>query len=416
MIVVHAHITESFGGTEHAAFALHNWFYQQTDQNIESWIVSPGDRGLSENDYHDHRILSTNEPWDLKCTNPDKRDAQLKPLLERIQPHIIHLHHYIHFGIDIIEALGQLCPSAKIILTLHEYLLLCPNDGHMITRTQQQICTKPSTQNCNICFPYKNKDDFVQRSEATQKALNNCHGLISPSEWLMQQFQHHRSIQQPTAVIENGLPMQLLQEAAKSCSDIYSATASLNRFAFFGRASERKGILILLSACYQLSLTHPGRFNLQIHGGGMEQEPASIQHRIHHLLNACNGHVQIMGRYRQCDIPQLMNQCDWVIIPSIWWENSPVVIQESFAAGTPVIGTGHGGIAEKIENRGGICFRNGDARHLASRMTEALGNHQLHESLVSQMSQPTSIQDSANQHLAFYRQVLQHYEFGSNPE
>ena len=62
------------------------------------------------------------------------------------------------------------------------------------------------------------------------------------------------------------------------------------------------------------------------------------------------------------------------------------------------------------------CFRNGDARHLASRMAEALGNQQLHKTLVNQMSRPTSIQDCANQHLAFYRKVLQHNESGSSPE
>ena len=415
MIVVHAHISESFGGTEHAAFALHNWFYQQTDQTIESWIISPGDPGLSQNDRHDLRIRSASQPLNLRCSNPEQRDAQLKPLLERIQPHIIHLHHYIHFGIDLFEALGRLCPAARIILTMHEYLLLCPNDGQMITRPQQQICTKPSSHNCKECFPFRRQDDFTQRKHATQQALNNCHALISPSAWLLQQFQQHRSIQQPTAVIENGLPMQLLSAMSSSDAAQPSDPPSLNRFAFFGRASERKGLLILLRACYQLSLSHPGRFDLQIHGGGMEQEPAAIQHRIHHLLNACEDHVQIVGRYQQHDIPQLMNQCDWVIIPSIWWENSPVVIQEAFAAGTPVIGTGHGGIAEKIEHRGGVCFRNGDARHLASRMAEALGNQQLHQSLVNQMIRPTSIQDCADQHLTFYRQVLQHHESGSAP-
>jgi len=28
-----------------------------------------------------------------------------------------------------------------------------------------------------------------------------------------------------------------------------------------------------------------------------------------------------------------MKQVDWMIVPSIWWENSPIVIQEAFAHG-----------------------------------------------------------------------------------
>ena len=65
---------------------------------------------------------------------------------------------------------------------------------------------------------------------------------------------------------------------------------------------------------------------MHIHGGGLEQEPAAIQHRIRNLIAACGDHIQLHGRYQQDDIPALMAQIDWVIVPSIWWENSPVVI------------------------------------------------------------------------------------------
>jgi len=37
-----------------------------------------------------------------------------------------------------------------------------------------------------------------------------------------------------------------------------------------------------------------------------------------------------------------------VVVPSIWWENSPLVIQEAFGAGRPVICSDIGGMAEKI--------------------------------------------------------------------
>ena len=78
-----------------------------------------------------------------------------------------------------------------------------------------------------------------------------------------------------------------------------------------------------------------------------------------------------------------MQMVDWVIVPSIWWENSPVVIQEAFACRTPVIGTDHGGIAEKIIGQGGIGFQPNDVEHLSSRMSEVIGNSRLHENCKS---------------------------------
>ena len=43
-----------------------------------------------------------------------------------------------------------------------------------------------------------------------------------------------------------------------------------------------------------------------------------------------------------------MASVDWVVVPSIWWENSPLVIQEAFGYGRPVICSDIGGMAEKV--------------------------------------------------------------------
>jgi glycosyltransferase involved in cell wall biosynthesis len=67
-----------------------------------------------------------------------------------------------------------------------------------------------------------------------------------------------------------------------------------------------------------------------------------------------------------------MAECDWVIIPSIWWENSPVVIQEAIAYGRPLIGSNIGGMKEKIEGIAGITFDARSSASLASTIKEAI--------------------------------------------
>jgi len=56
-----------------------------------------------------------------------------------------------------------------------------------------------------------------------------------------------------------------------------------------------------------------------------------------------------------------MAAVDWVVVPSIWWENSPLVIQEAFAHGRPVICSDIGGMAEKVAHeKNGLHFRAND--------------------------------------------------------
>jgi glycosyltransferase involved in cell wall biosynthesis len=67
-----------------------------------------------------------------------------------------------------------------------------------------------------------------------------------------------------------------------------------------------------------------------------------------------------------------MADCDYVLVPSTWWENSPVVIQEAYAAHRPVICTGIGGMAEKVpDGVSGLHFRLGDAADLVRVLTLA---------------------------------------------
>jgi glycosyltransferase involved in cell wall biosynthesis len=79
-----------------------------------------------------------------------------------------------------------------------------------------------------------------------------------------------------------------------------------------------------------------------------------------------------------------MDDIDWVVVPSIWWENSPLVIQEAFMYGRPVICSDIGGMAEKVtDGVNGLHFRAGNPRSLADVMTRAAGDRELWAKLSS---------------------------------
>ncbi|HTH16392.1 MAG TPA: glycosyltransferase, partial [Magnetospirillum sp.] len=111
--------------------------------------------------------------------------------------------------------------------------------------------------------------------------------------------------------------------------------------------------------------------------------------------------------YRSPEMPLLMKDIDTVVVPSVWWENSPIVIQEAFAHGRPLISSNIGGMAEKIRNGvDGLHFRVGSPEDLADRMTEILREPARWEQLRSKIRRPLGYQDAARQHLMIYRGLL----------
>ncbi|MEI8641050.1 hypothetical protein P4S68_07810 [Pseudoalteromonas sp. Hal099] len=66
-----------------------------------------------------------------------------KLLLESFKPTVVHFHHYIHMGLEMIQQVKNSLPDAKIIVTLHEYLAICGNNGQMVKPgPQMKLCYK----------------------------------------------------------------------------------------------------------------------------------------------------------------------------------------------------------------------------------------------------------------------------------
>jgi glycosyltransferase involved in cell wall biosynthesis len=79
-----------------------------------------------------------------------------------------------------------------------------------------------------------------------------------------------------------------------------------------------------------------------------------------------------------------------VVVPSIWWENSPVVIQEALAANVPLIASDIGGMAEKVRaDIDGLHFLVGDYVDLAEKMSRIATRRRAQE-IQKTMARPIS--------------------------
>jgi len=73
---------------------------------------------------------------------------------------------------------------------------------------------------------------------------------------------------------------------------------------------------------------------------------------------------------------------DLLVVPSTWWENSPLTVLEALAAGVPVVGSRTGGLPELIEDgRTGLLVTPGDAAALRTALEDVVQGRKLAEPL-----------------------------------
>ena len=283
----------------------------------------------------------------MKAVHQDSLTTWFADLIRALRPTVVHTHHYAHMGLEYLRVIKQIDPRIRIVLTLHEYMAICRNDGQMIKTGSFQLCSRESFDECHQCFPDKSAEDFWLRKHYFQSYFKFVDQFVSPSEFLRQRYIAWGLKPEQITVIENGqsdaapIPPRPLLEGERR-----------NRFGFFGQINPFKGLDVALQALHELPKADRKQIVLEVHGANLDRQPPDYQDRIRSLSEALlkQNVVRWVGPYQPHELRTRMAGIDWVIVPSIWWENSPMVIQEAFVCGRPVISSDIGGMREKILN------------------------------------------------------------------
>jgi glycosyltransferase involved in cell wall biosynthesis len=323
---------------------------------------------------------------------------EFRDLILLIKPDIIHLHHYFLLGIEILEEIRRSLPDAKIVLTLHEYLAICHNNGLMV-KTSGKLCYKASARDCNGCFPDKQPGDFFLREQYIKRMFNNVDHFVSPSKFLRNRYVEWGIAVERISVIENG-QIALDETSVKKSIE---AEPQAVRFAFFGQINPYKGIDVLIGALAGLSKGVKKQVLIEIHGANLEHQTGSYQQQVKALLLKHGARVHFHGAYETQEMPAILASVDWAVVPSIWWENSPMVIQEAFNNGVPLIVSDIGGMAEKVEHGvNGLHFRHGSSFDLADKIALCVTDRSLRDKLRNNIEAPLNITQCVEQHLPIY--------------
>lgn len=338
-----------------------------------------GDEMLLWAGHFDHFTLSQ---VDLHGVVPE-----LSAFLRSWRPDVVHFHHALLIGVEMIFLVRRVLPEARIVFTLHDYYAICANHGQMVTAPDNSLCRAATPDACAKCFPDIGPERFVLRRKHLQAMYGLVDQFLAPSEFLRQRYIAWGLPAGRIAVMPNGRPAVAPAP--------HRAAGRRDAFGYFGNLSPFKGVLVAIAAMLQVE------GHLCIHGGTPFQSDA-FKARLDAAL-AESLHVSRHGPYQAEDIPALMAEIDWVIVPSIWWENAPLVIQEAFQHRRPVICSDIGGMAEMVtDGVNGLHFRAGDAASLARALRRAADEPGLWQRLAEGIPAVPTTAEIARRHLAVY--------------
>jgi len=130
-------------------------------------------------------------------------------------------------------------------------------------------------------------------------------------------------------------------------------------FLFVGRMSGEKGIGTLASAARSI-----GQAVVRVAGDGPDASRVA----------GIKGIVPL-GRLTQDAVRREMDRAIAVIVPSLCYEGCPLVVIEAFAAGTPVIASRIGALAEMVQDGvNGFLFEPGNVDELLDKLRWAFDN------------------------------------------
>lgn len=352
----------------------------------------------------------------FKFSQPDKPKIwrDFRETLETYKPDIVHFHHYVHLGIEMIREVKNYNPDIPVILTLHEYFGICHNHGQMVKTSDNALCHESSPADCAKCFPKYTPQDFFLRKQFIQSYFSLVDQFISPSEFLRDRYVDWGVPAAKIKVIEN-VDLSTIEAAKTRPTALFKGNTSVEtskddariRFAFFGQINWFKGIDVLLDAFKLLPPKIRKRITVNINGSGLEHQPEDMQEYVNKMAEGSAGKIRLRGKYGRDELADLMQDSDWVIIPSKWWENSPMVILEAKKYGVPVICSNIGGMAEKVEHGvTGLHFQSGRADSLAEQMEWAVKNRDMHAGFSTRISERFNSTHDFQEHLSTYEGLL----------
>jgi glycosyltransferase involved in cell wall biosynthesis len=406
-IFVHCFFPGHFYGTETYTLELATNLRSMGHEPIVVSAIFPGepkaDKAITYYEYNEIPVYCID-----KNSFPDTRvkDTYYQPLMHDlikgllldIKPDLLHVTHLINHTAVLLEVAKEL--DIPIVATLTDFFGFCFNNK--LQAANGSLCRGPNSErtNCLACLfaaqsqnanatatqKFVGRHPFSLLAASTLTFLSSIPGLRKGKiagfvfdikkrpDILADCYSHYRAVIAPTkflrdAYVANGLkvPVHLIHFGVDlpRLPKAQKEPGSPIKFGFIGQIAPHKGTDILIDAFCQLP---KGSSELHIFGPA-DQDPEYMSK----LKKKSDGFaVFFRGTFPKEKMTDVFLELDFLVIPSTWYENSPLVLLNALASHTPVIVSDVEGMTEFVEEwKNGYIFSRGSIDDL-TRVLETI--------------------------------------------
>lgn len=348
------------------------------------------DYGLrTERDPDDSRVTLhlVNNPRNKDRYRSAEIDGRFGEVLDRVRPDVVHVGHLNHLSTSLLrEAALREIP---IVLTLHDFWLMCPR-GQLMQMFPEDpsnlwaACDGQDDRKCaERCYaryfsgsPGEREADvdywagWVARRMHHAREMSGLVDLfISPSKALRDRFRDDFGLpEHQLTVLDYGFDLSRLRGRARAKGEPFT-------FGYIGTHIPAKGIHDLIRAFGAVR----GDAVLRIWGRPRGQDTEALRAIARSLPHGAGERIEWLPEYRNQEIVrEVFDRCDAIVVPSVWVENSPLVIHEAQQARVPVITANVGGMAEFVQHEvNGLLFEHRSVDSLTEQMQRLIDSPEL---------------------------------------
>ena len=414
---VHALPSDTYGGTELYTKRLAE---ELTAKGHEAAVATPS--GTDE-DVRDAAVYELPEPSAQPADGVGMAEgagvvqpaveARFADVLEEFRPDVVHLQHFKRLSAGI----PSLCAERRVpcLATLHDFWTLCHRE--QLARPDGTLCAGPdSVEKCAACYAdaaarqLRNAiaDGATERVSPADPALGGCADgpvarrtarlaealestdrLVAPSAFLRDVFVDYGVAPAKIVHRRNGIRVDRFEDAG------FDPDGPL-RVGYAGRVAREKGVHLLIEAFRSVDT------DAELHVYGEFDPHGDAYHA--RLATRADDRTRFHGRYDDQATP--FAAVDVFVLPSVWYENSPLVVQEAFASRLPVVTADIGGMAELVtDGVDGLTFAVGDADALADRLKRLATDPSLVAQLRDGIEEPKRLSAHAEELLRLYEEM-----------
>jgi glycosyltransferase involved in cell wall biosynthesis len=343
---------------------------------------------------------------------PPLINDRIAHVLRAVQPDVVHVHNLLTLSFDL-PAMAAV-HGIPVVATLHDHSLVCPAGGQRVHRAAEHSCEVIDAERCTRCFresPFQAQmsfgsvtaltgasgpfhrlaartvrqfpwladlvaegvrrapavkleaADIDRRLAAARRLFDQIDLFVAPSASIAREFQRLGLDESKIRVSDYGfVPLPPVSTNGNG------AKHPLLRVGYVGTLAWHKGVHVLLDAVRALPA---GTFEVRIFGDCDMFPDYTARLRA----QAAGLPASFAGAFDRERVQDVYSSIDVLVVPSIWLENSPLVIHEAFMAGVPVVGARIGGIPELVaDGVTGLLYEAGSAMALSEALRWLIDN------------------------------------------